>query len=91
FSYHDVEEIQDSLLEAGFSEVETVNIPSTSRIRSAEDFARGLIFGNPIYDEVIERGGDAEEVCAAVCQAIAMRLGPEMPLEALFVKASKAG
>jgi len=91
FSYHDAEEIRDSLSEAGFSEVEMINVHLTSRIRSAEGFARGLIFGNPIYDEVLERGGDPEEICAAVRMAIETHLGAEMPLEALFVKAFKAG
>lgn len=90
FGYHDIEEIRDSLREAGFSEVEAVKVPSISTIRSAEVFSRGLIFGNPIYDEVIERGGDPEEICAAVTKAITTRLGAEMPLQALVVSAAKA-
>jgi len=91
FSYHDTEEIRDSLREAGFSEVEAVHVPLTSPIRSAESFARGLIFGNPIYDEVIERGGDAEAICAAVSEAVGARLGEELTLQAIVVRASKGG
>lgn len=91
FSYHDTEEICASLREAGFSDATAVSVPSTSTISSAEKFARGLIFGNPIYDEVIERGGDPDTICAAVCKAITTNLGTEMPLEAFFINAHKAG
>ena len=91
FGYHDAEEIRGSLREAGFSGVTAVHVPLTSTIRSAEGFSRGLIFGNPIYDEVVERGGDPEAICAAVCEAIGTHLGSEMPLQALVVCASKAG
>jgi ubiquinone/menaquinone biosynthesis C-methylase UbiE len=89
FGYYDAEEIEDSVLRAGFSRVTIEHVPLTSKIPSASNFARGIIFGNPIYEEIVTRGGDPQAIFEAVTGAIERRLGSEMPLQALFVNASK--
>jgi ubiquinone/menaquinone biosynthesis C-methylase UbiE len=90
FSYHDADLIRDSLLQAGFARVEFEPLSFVSEIPSARDFANGLVFGNPLHEEIIVRGGDAHEVCAAVTAAIGLELGSEMPLKALVCHAIKA-
>lgn len=90
FSYHDAGEIKDAVMRAGFSQVTVTHLPLTSKIPSASDFATGLIFGNPLHEEIVTRGGDPEEICAAVASAIERHLGAEMPLRALIVEADKA-
>ena len=90
FAYNNAGEIEDSLSRAGFSNVTIEHLPLRSRISSATDFAKGLVFGNPIYDEIITRGGDPDMLCAAVAGALGRQLGQEMPLQALIVQASKA-
>ena len=89
FGYHDAAAIEAELREAGFSRVEMEHLPVTSRIPSANAFARGLVFGNPLLEEILTRGGDPEAVVAALTRAIARDLGAEMPLRALVVVASK--
>ena len=60
----------------------TVPIPSPVK------FATGLVYGNPLYDEILVRGGDPATIRATVSAAIERELGSEMPLQALIVRAS---
>ena len=89
FSYHDAEEIEASLLRAGFVRVTVERLPLRSAIPSAVAFGKGLVFGNPVFEEIVNRGGDPQQVCDAVTDAIGEQLGSEMPLQALVVVASK--
>jgi hypothetical protein len=88
FSYHNSAEIRDALQGAGFSQVNIDEVNLISTISSADAFARGLVFGNPLYQEVIDRGGNPDEVCTAVSAAIDRHLGSEMSLQAFVVSAS---
>ncbi len=89
FSYHDPEEIEASVRGAGFSRVAIEHVPLTSKIPSAGNFARGLVHGNPLHDEILSRGGNTDEVISAMTEAIERRLGGEMPLQAIYIHASK--
>lgn len=89
FAYHDAREIKESLLRAGFSRVTIEHVPLNSRIPSAGDFANGLVFGNPLYEEIVAREGNPQEIHTAVTVALDRELGSEMPLQALVVHASK--
>ena len=60
-----------------------------SAIPIAEDFAQGIVFGNPVFDEIIERDGDPKKVRDAVTLAIEKSLGDSMPLQAIFIDAVK--
>lgn len=88
FGYHDADEIEASVLQAGFSQVTIEHVPLTTKIPSARNFARGVVFGNPLYDEILTRRGDPQTVFEAMTVAIDQRLGSEMPLQALFIHAS---
>ncbi len=89
FGYYDTAEIEASVVEAGFSRVGIELVPLTAGIPSPSAFARGLVFGNPLYDEILTRGGDPEAVFQAMTEAIERRLGTEMPLQAIVITASK--
>jgi len=89
FNYHDVTVIEAAIAQAGFSQVETQSVHVTSDIPSATEFATGLIFGNPLIEEITSRGGDPEQICSAVAHAIDARLGRRMPLKALVIHAHK--
>ena len=64
-------------------------VPLRSAIATAANFAKGLVFGNPLFEEIVARGGDPQQVCEAVADALDRQLGPEMPLQALVVHASR--
>ncbi len=87
FAYHDADEIRESVYGAGFSRVTMQRLQLTSAIPSATEFATGLIFGNPLFEEITTRAGDPDQVCSAVAAAIDDKLGKSMPLEALIITA----
>ncbi len=89
FSYHDPDEIAEAMTAAGFAEVAVERIALTSAISSPALFARGIVFGNPLREEIVSRGGDPEAVLAAMERAIAEKLGREMPLLALVARGRK--
>ena len=75
FSYHDKDEIRSALGASGFGNIVIDDVDLVSEIPSADAFARGAIYGNPIYDEIVSRGGDPSDVFEAVKSAIADELG----------------
>ena len=89
FGYHNIDVIRESVLASGFNQVKTEYVDIISAIPSAEEFAQGIVFGNPVFDEIIERDGDPEEIRNAVASAIQKFLGKSMPLQAIFVDAAK--
>ena len=89
FGYHDAGEIKKTVTKAGFSEVTVEHVQLTSTIASSANFAKGLVFGNPLHDEIVAREGNPQEVCVAVKEAIERHLGAEMPLQALTIHAYK--
>lgn len=89
FHYHDVEQIRSDVSAAGFVDVTIERLPVVSAISSAADFAKGLVFGNPLNEEILSRGGDPDAVCTAIAQALEQDVGSKMPLSALIVEAVK--
>lgn len=90
FSYHDVQVIEVDVVRAGFESVKVESVEIESPIISANDFATGLVYGNPLFQEVTARGGDPQEVVAIMASALAEALGDKMPLQALLIDARVA-
>lgn len=86
--YHNEELIHDELMAAGFTLAEFETLHLSSDIPSSRDFARGLVFGNPLLEEILARGGDPEVVCSAIATALDDNLGSSMPLQAVIITAS---
>jgi ubiquinone/menaquinone biosynthesis C-methylase UbiE len=87
FSYHDADVIEEAISRAGFSRVTIETRHTSSEIPSTSEFATGLVFGNPLFEEVTSRGGDPEEIRAAIAHALDDELGSKMPLQALIIDA----
>ena len=90
FGYNDAEVITSSVTNAGFSDVRIESLNITSEIPSSADFATGLVFGNPLFEEITSRGGDPDKVRTAISDALARELGQMMPLKAMVIVADKA-
>lgn len=87
FSYYDEDAIRADLSGAGFGQIATDTVRIEQMIGSHEEFARGLIFGNPIVAEIATRGGDAEAISAELADRLADELGGSLSLAALVVRA----
>lgn len=86
FSYADPATVKGDLEAAGWVDTEHAIIPLRKTVTDLAVFAQGIVFGNPLIDEIKQRGGvDAADVMAAIIEEFQNRLGPEpitMPLEA---------
>ena len=86
FHYGDPARVRADLAAAGWQDVTHETIQLNKKIADPEAFAKGLVFGNPLIDEIRSRGGvDPEDVAAAVLRALKVTFGPSdmvMPLEA---------
>jgi ubiquinone/menaquinone biosynthesis C-methylase UbiE len=93
FSYQ-FEPIKESTIESGFTELKAAVLMLEKQIPDSAAFARGLIHGSPIIDQLRERGGvEPETIAAALAQAFVQEFGKDpgrMPLQAIVFSAKKA-
>ena len=93
FSYSDRSAIESDLATAGFASVKTDTVEAISRGPSAEDSARGYVYGSPMGVELQEYGdGALDRVFEDVRQAARQFEGPngfEAPMSAHIVTATK--
>lgn len=89
FSYHDRGEIKRAVLAAGFGECTIEALPHSQPIDDAAHFANGLVHGNPLHSELVERGIDPQPVIERIEQGLRQNLGGTLELQALFVAARK--
>jgi len=90
FSMPDREALRALVVEAGFSNVEVETVSHTGRAESAASLATGFVRGNPLWNQLVERGVDAPAFEAAVTAALAARFGDrpcDSPLSAHVVTA----
>jgi SAM-dependent methyltransferase len=94
FSYYSIDPIKQSLIDAGFAEIAIFVIPREKDIPDIAGFARALVFGNPVIDQIRARGGvDPNHVVAAIDKALRQEFSgspPRMPLQAIVFEAHKA-
>lgn len=92
-SYHDVGVIESLLARARFEAVRCERVDKRGESPSAADAALGLIDGNPIVGEIMQRRPEAlGEIRAAVAAALARELGDRplsAPLRAIVVSARR--
>jgi SAM-dependent methyltransferase len=86
FSYHQIDPIKECLLDIGFSDIQIAVVNLEKKIPDVELFARGLVYGTPLIDQIRERGGvDADRVVDAIAEAHRREFGADgrMPLQAI--------
>jgi ubiquinone/menaquinone biosynthesis C-methylase UbiE len=93
FSYADPAKVAGDLRAAGFTEIKHESVALRKQVDDLSAFARGLVFGNPLIDEINSRGGvNPDEVVAAVERRFRIAWGAEraiMPLKANVFVASR--
>jgi len=93
FSYYDTGQIERDLRDAGFEDIAIDTVEQTSRNPSAEDAARGLVYGSPMGVELEDYGpGALDSVFAHLSQSARRYEGSggfEAPMVAHLVTATK--
>jgi SAM-dependent methyltransferase len=92
FGYHRIDPIKDSLLDAGFDGIRIAAVRLEKDIPSADAFARALVFGNPLVEQVRARGGEPDRVVEKLAAALRREFGPDpgrMPLQAIVFDAAR--
>jgi SAM-dependent methyltransferase len=76
FGYHLIDPIKESLIEAGFTRVDVSVLGREKPVADVARFARGLIHGNPLVDQIRSRGTvEAELVQEALAGALRAEFG----------------
>ena len=93
FSCHRIDPIRDAVAEAGFIDFEAAVVRLDKEVPAATEFARGLVYGNPLIDQVRARGGvEPERIVEALVEDLRHEFGPEpgrMSLQAVMFSARK--
>jgi len=58
FAYHRIDPIREAATEAGFSDFRAAVLHIDKGVPDMALFARGLIYGNPVVEQIRSRGGD---------------------------------
>lgn len=94
FGYSDQSVVMADMEAAGLQDVKCETVTLTQDVTDWALFAHGLVFGNPLIDEIHKRGGvEPEEVEQAILTALRERFGREpasMPLLATVYSGSAA-
>jgi ubiquinone/menaquinone biosynthesis C-methylase UbiE len=93
FSCHQIDPIKESVIAAGFTDFSAAVVTLDKEIPEAASFARGLVYGNPLIDQVQARGGvDPERIVEAILHELHREFGADpgrMPLQAIIFSAKK--
>ncbi len=72
--YHQIDAIKEALLEAGFADITASVVRFEKRVSDIRLFARGLVCGSPVVDQIRKRGGDVEQIIDALANAFVRNL-----------------
>ena len=93
FSCHQVDPLKELLIAAGFGDIGIAVVGLQKEIPDTEHFARALLYGNPLIEQVRARGGvEPERVAEAMLQAVRREFGDDparMPLQAILFSATR--
>ena len=93
FSCHRIDRKSVAVAEAGFADFEAAVVRLDKEIPDTAAFARGLVFGNPLIDQIRARGGVApERIVEALVEDLRREFGADpghMPLQAIMFSAKK--
>lgn len=75
FSMGDTRALRDLVAGAGFGHVEVETIACMGEAVSAADLATGFVRGNPLWNQLVEAGADAEAFQRSVAEGLAEQFG----------------
>jgi SAM-dependent methyltransferase len=92
FGYYAIDPVKEALLDVGFGEITVSVVRQYRPVPDPSLFARGFVFGSPVFDQIRQRGVDPERVAEALAEAFRRELGGrgETPMQAIVFEARKA-
>ena len=90
FGAHAIDPIKESLIDAGFADIRIHVVALEKEIVDAGSFARGVVYGNPLIDEIRMGGGaHPDQIVSAMTKALSREFAPSgrMPLQAILFDA----
>jgi SAM-dependent methyltransferase len=78
FGYHLIDPIKESLTDAGFIDIKVAVLSVEKEIPDVASFARGIIYGNPVTEQIRARGGvEPDWIVEAVTVALRREFGAD--------------
>jgi SAM-dependent methyltransferase len=93
FGYYKIDPIRDALADAGFPELNVAILRIEKETADLASFARALVHGNPVIEQIRARGEVApDRIAAALTEALLQEFGRDpsrIPLQAIIFEARK--
>jgi ubiquinone/menaquinone biosynthesis C-methylase UbiE len=91
FAYHRIDPIREAATEAGFSDFRAAVLHIDKAVPDVASFARGLIYGNPVVEQIRTRGGDPDRIFETLSVAMRREFGDpgRVPLQAVMFEATR--
>jgi len=91
FAYHRSDPIREAVTEAGFSDFRAAVLHIDKTVPDMASFARGLIYGNPVVEQIRMRGGDPDQIVETLSTALRREFGDpaRVPLQVIMFEATR--
>jgi SAM-dependent methyltransferase len=89
-----IDPVKTLVLDAGFTDLSISVLSLEKTIPDSAAFARAMVYGNPLSDQVKQRGSDPEALVAMLLDELRRTFGADpgrMPLQTIFYSARKPG
>lgn len=93
FNSHQIDPIKEALIDAGFADIGATVVGLERTVPDAAAFARGLVFGNPLVEEIRARGRvEPDRVADRLTEMLRREFGPDpghMTIQAIVFSARR--
>jgi ubiquinone/menaquinone biosynthesis C-methylase UbiE len=91
FAYHRIDAIRDAMTTAGFRDFTAAVRHIDKEVSDTAVFARGVILGNPVAEQIRARGGDPAAIIDRVAEMLHGEFGrpPRLPMQVIFLEATR--
>lgn len=93
FICHEIDPIKEALVDCGFADIAIAVVRVQAQIPEISTFSRGVVYGNPLIDQIQSRGGvDPDRIVDALADELRREFGDDsgrMPLQAIVFSAAK--
>jgi hypothetical protein len=91
---HQLDPIKEALIDAQFRGINVAVVSLEKEIPDTMNFARGLVYGSPLIDQIRARGGvEPDRIVEAMAEALCEEFGANpgrMPLQAIVFSANRS-